>query len=239
MFVSKVTLRFWHGWAAAWSGKRLQIYHEKEETSSRSGLESSAIKKKKKKPKAKGSREKTNKRDIFLEKCSVCFPLGGGNLALSLFPSLSLSLHHCVSRELHRGSWLGDAARHTEHVIRAATGIPQATGFTFPEHKSASHTKETPTRRLHTKPKHVADCSMQGQPRQRHRNRKSVTASHTWHELHTGSLFDTTAAAAALEASHCLTCTDRNQPVLTTRQLCAFTWAGSNFIIQKQKKIWR
>ena len=33
-----------------------------------------------------------------------------------------------------------------------------------------------------------------GQPRQRHRNRKSVTASHTWHELRTGSLFDMTAA---------------------------------------------
>lgn len=134
------------------------------ETSSRSGLESSAIKKK---PKAKGSREETNKRDIcFLEKCSVCFPLREESWRSHSSLLSPLCFESCI------GSWLGQTAGHTEHVIRVAIGIPQATGFTSPEHKSASHTKETPAQRLHTKPKHVADCSIQASP-----DRDTETAS--------------------------------------------------------------
>ncbi|KAI9515767.1 hypothetical protein NQZ68_022121 [Dissostichus eleginoides] len=62
--------------------------------------------------------------------------------------------------------------RHKEHVIRTAIGIPQDTEFTSLEHKSASHTKETQAEKLHTKPKHVANCSIQASP-----DRDTETAS--------------------------------------------------------------
>lgn len=122
------------------------------------------------------------------------FSIRRGNLALSLFPSLSLSLcfESCIGRRF------GQAAGHTEHVIRTAYRHPAGHRVHLPlTQKHKSHQGNTGSKAAH-KAQTCGGLLNAGQPRQRHRNHKSVTATHTWHELHTGSLFNTTAAAEPL-----------------------------------------
>lgn len=165
------------------------------ETSSRSGLESSAIKKKK--TKAKGSWEETNKRDIFFWEMLSMFSIKRRKLALSLFPSLSP-----VLGELHREPAWTDSWTHrtcNQGSYRHPAGHRVHLPLT---QKRKSHQGNTGSKAAH-KAQTCGRLLNTGQPRQRHRNRKSVTASHTWHELHTGSLFDTTAAAEPQSPATC------------------------------------
>lgn len=210
MFVSKVTLCFWHGWAAAWSGKSFQIYHKREKPQFALGWNLLQLKEK---PKARGSREETNKKEslFLLEERSVCFQLGE-EIWRSHFSLLSILC--CF------GSWPGQTAGHTQHVIRAATRHPAGHRVHLPlTQKHKSHQGNTGSKAAH-KAQTCGRLLNTGQPRQRHRNRKSVTASHTWHELHTGSLFDMTAATEL--RSPATGWPDGNQPALTDHQLWSF-----------------
>lgn len=150
------------------------------------------------------------------EKCSVCFPLGEG-IWRSHSSLSSLCFESCI------GSWLGRAAGHTERVIRTAIGIPEATRFTSPLHKSASHTKETRVQKLHTKPKHVADCSMQASPdRDTETASLSLPPTYDMNSTQGHCSTHTTAAAEPLSPAAGRPTLLGNQPALTDHQLRVF-----------------
>lgn len=96
MFVLKVTLRFWHGSATAWSGESLQFTTRGRNLKS---LESSAIKKN---PEQEEAERKQIKETFLLS----MFSIRSRNLALSSLPPLL-----CVWK-VASGDGLGQAAGH-------------------------------------------------------------------------------------------------------------------------------
>lgn len=141
------------------------------ETSSRSGLESSAIKKKN--PEQKEAGRKQIKETFFFGEMLSMFSIRRGNLALSLFPRLS-----AVFRGLHRELARTDSWTHTtcnqggyRHPAGHRVHLPST-------QKRKSHQGNTGSKAAH-KAQTCGRLLNAGQPRQRHRNRKSVTASHT------------------------------------------------------------
>lgn len=141
------------------------------ETSSSSELESSAIKNL---PEAKGSGEETNKRHISLEKCTVCFPLRE-----EIWRSRSSRLSRSpVLRESHRALAWTDSWTHrtcNQRDYRHPAGHRVHLPLT---QKRKSHQGNMGSKAAH-KAQTCGRLLNAGQPRQRHRNRKSVTASHT------------------------------------------------------------
>ena len=101
------------------------------------------------------------------------FSIRRGNLALSLFPSPSLSVFRAL------GEGFGQAAGRTEHVIRTAYRHPAGHRVHLPlTQKHKSHQGNMGSKAAH-KAQTCGGLLNAGQPRQRHRNHKSVTATHT------------------------------------------------------------
>lgn len=215
MFVSKVTLRFWHDWATAWSGKRLQIYHKRVKPQVALSWNLLELKKK---AKAKKSREETNKRDIFGQMLCM-FSIRREYLALSLFPSLS-----CVP-QLHQelawtDSWTQKISSVRLQASRQLQGSPPL------------NTKAQVTPRKHGFKGYTQSPNMwpiaQRRPAQTETQKPQVCHCPfhmTWTPHRVTVRHDS--CNWALEPSHWFTCTDSNAPALNDHQLWSFTQAGS------------
>lgn len=177
MFDSNVTLHFWHGWTTARSAKSSTIYHKREKP--QVALHWNLLQLEQKKKAEKNSKEVgKNKRDIFdfWKKCSVCFAWKE-EIWHSRSPHLWLwELHwELVWTEgwTHRTCNQCDYKHPADH--RACLPLTQ---------KRKSHQENMGSKAAH-KAQTCGRLLSIGQPRQRHRNRRSVTASMymTWTSL--------------------------------------------------------
>lgn len=142
--------------------------------------------KNKKNPQAKGSKEEANKGDIFWEMRSMFF-IRKENLALLLFPPLDHVSRVASGIGLDRQLDTLNIQSGQLQASRQALGSP-------PLNTKAQITLRKHHFKGYTQSPNMWPLLRACQARQRHRNHMSVTASYTWLELHTRSLFDMTAA---------------------------------------------